>query len=121
MIFAELYHVLDTIHRGSYILTYQAPYYYYESKAQLSTQNRELVAYFANALVCTLIYIMRGGGSAKTLFAAFLQLFYKTYSSQLARFDRHNSVLVLQAALVLCILEITQHGERQRLSLSILN
>lgn len=103
------------------MLTYVAPYTYYKAKTELSSEKRELAAYFLNAVVCFLTYFMRGGGAAKTLLAAFVQLFYKIYAPQFSRLDRNCSVLVLQASLLLCVLDLNQHAERQRLSLSILN
>lgn len=118
---ADLHRMLSAIHQGEFVLTYVTPYSYYKTKTELSSEKRELTAYFLNAFVSFLTYTMRGGGSAKTLLSAFVQLFFKIYAPQIGKLDRNSSVLALQVSLLLCVMELNQHGERQRLSLSILN
>jgi hypothetical protein len=112
---------MGAIHHNEFVLTYVAPYSYYKTKTELSSEKRELAAYFLNTVVSFLTYAMRGGGSAKTLLSAFFQLFFKLYAPEIARLDRNSGVLALQVGLLLCVMELNQHGERQRLSLSILN
>lgn len=105
---------------NTFVLSYAAPYSFYRNKDRESSYAQQLFACFVGAGICSLTYLLRGGGASKITFAAYLLFFYKLHQEEVEKLDRNNEVLVIQVALLLCISEINQHCERQRLSISIL-
>jgi hypothetical protein len=112
---------LKDLEQGTFILVYSSPYRYYKNRDQFNTNLQTLAGYYLNALVSSITYFLRGGGSSKILFSAFVQLFYAIHEDYFFALDKHNDILCLQFSILLCIMEINQHADRQRLSISILN
>ena len=108
------------LERDTFVLSYSSPYSFYRNTDTFSTNSQLLVANYFSALICSLTYMLRGGGSSKITFASYVLLCYRLYQDSLDRLDRNNEVMAIQLSLLLCISDINQHSERQRLSISIL-